>query len=94
VISQKPLTCKHCPFQITLTTRIGTSADSTVAEDFASHTGWGALRDHIGQAHPEFAEKLSEFIYGSTAHKLPWETVEKEWSRQQANCGTKMEEAA
>ena len=92
MISQKPLTCKHCPFAITLTTKIGTTADANVSEDFASHQGWNLLKDHIAQAHPEYAAQLSEWIYGSTSHKLPFESIEKEVARAQRECG--MEVAA
>lgn len=94
MIATKTLTCKHCPFAVTLTTKIkpewGEKDD--ISGGFASHTGWTALRDHVQKAHPEYSAQLAEWIYGSTDYKMPWETNEAAANKMLERCGT--EEAA
>jgi hypothetical protein len=72
VISSKPIHCKHCPFEVTITTKIVVEPGDpdNITHGFASHTGWTALRDHVQKAHPDYAAKLSEWIYGTTEWKL------------------------
>jgi hypothetical protein len=96
MISSKSIHCKHCPFEVTITTKIAPveqGEPDNIAHGFASHTGWTALRDHVQKAHPEYSAKLSEWIYGSTEWKLPWETVAKEVQKAEKQCGTQTEAA-
>jgi hypothetical protein len=98
VIDNKTVTCKKCDFAVTVTTKIVTeepceTATEAIASGFASHTGWTALRDHVQKAHPEYSAKLSEWIYGTTEWKLPYEIVEKETKRAERQCGTQTEAA-
>jgi hypothetical protein len=95
LISSKPIHCKHCPFEVTITTKIAVEPGDpdNITHGFASHTGWTALRDHVQKAHPEYSAKLSEWIYGTTEWKLPYEIVEKETKRAERQCGTQTEAA-
>jgi hypothetical protein len=95
VISSKPIHCKHCPFEVTITTKIVVEPGDpdNIAHGFASHTGWSALRDHVQKAHPEYSAQLQEWIYGTTEWKLPYEIVEKDVKRAERQCGTQTEAA-
>jgi hypothetical protein len=90
LISTKPLRCKHCEFEVQLVTKI--DGDS-IADGFASHTGWGSLRDHIMRVHPVENDKLDEWIYGSTTWKLPTEVIEREARKAERECGMVLEAA-
>jgi hypothetical protein len=100
VISNKPVHCKFCPpadrFEVVITTKIKAEdgEDDDISGGFASHTGWSALRDHVQKAHPAHSAKLSEWIYGTTEWKLPYEVVEKESKKAEAQCGKQTEVAA
>lgn len=64
----KPIRCLHCAFETLITTKID-------ADGFVNAVGWGALREHINQTHPDYARALDQWLYGD-AHKLPYEEIE------------------
>jgi hypothetical protein len=90
LISTKPLRCKHCEFEVQLVTKI--DGDS-IADGFASHTGWGSLRDHIMRVHPVENEILDAWIYGSTSWKLPFDALEAAAKKAEKECGMVLEAA-
>lgn len=83
--TKKTITCKHCPPGAALAIVLSTKVDD---EGFASHSGWAILRDHVNRAHPEFAAKPDAWIYGETAHKMPFEVIEREVKKAERVCGT------
>lgn len=93
MISSKPLTCKHCPFQVTLITTIKAEdgEPDDISGGFAAHRGWTDLQDHVAKAHPEQYKRIVEWL--GTEWKLPYETVQREIEKAEKRCGTVVEAA-
>jgi hypothetical protein len=83
VITSKNVKCKHCETEFPLNTKYDT-------EGYSLTVGWSALRDHWDREHVQEARALEAWLADGSRHQLPYESVEEDWERSQAACGTEV----